>query len=134
MVYKTNEIKVMQKFIAVFVVFFFISCVAQDFPSVSAEESYKMRTDKDSIVFVDVRTEGEFNGPLGHIEDAILLPLHRLEEDISTLDDYKNYEVIVYCRSGNRSQGATRFLRKNGFDAKNMLGGIKVWNKIKDKN
>ena len=123
----------MKKIIVVFLVIFFASCVAQDFPSVSAEDAYKMKVEMDSIVFVDVRTEGEFNGPLGHIDDAILIPLDKLEEDINKLDKYKDYEVIVYCRSGNRSQGATRFLRKNGFDAQNMLGGIKVWNKIKEK-
>ena len=123
----------MKKFMAVFLVIFFASCMAQDFPSISAEEAHKMKMEKDSIVFVDVRTEEEFNGPLGHIDKAILIPLDKLEEKVNELDEYKDYEVIVYCRSGNRSQGATRFLRKNGFDAKNMLGGIKVWNKIKDK-
>jgi len=132
MAYRYGKVRTVKKIIAVFLVIFFTSCTAQDFPSVSAEVAYKMKMEKDSIVFVDVRTNREFNGPLGHIDEAILIPLDRLEENINNLDKYKNYEVIVYCRSGNRSQGATHFLRKNGFDAKNMLGGIKVWNKIKD--
>lgn len=124
----------MRKQIITFISILFASCLAQDFPSVSAEEAFKMKAEKDSIIFVDVRTEQEFNGPLGHIDEGILIPLDALEERIAELDKYKDYEIIVYCRSGNRSQGATRFLRKNGFDAKNMLGGIKVWNKVKEKS
>jgi len=37
---------------------------------------------------------------------------------------------IVYCRSGNQSQTGRLILSQNGFDAVNMLGGIKAWNKI----
>ena len=107
-------------------------CFAQDFPSVTAEDAFKMKAEKDSIIFVDVRTSDEYKGPLGHIEGSILIPLHQLEQNVNQLDSYKGYEMVVYCRSGNRSQGATRFLRKKGFDAQNMLGGIKAWNKIKD--
>jgi len=115
------------------VLFLFISsCLAQDFPSISAEQAYKMKSDSsDSVVFVDVRTVDEYNGPLGHIDDAVLIPLHKLEEDVHLLDKYKKNDLVVYCRSGNRSQSATRFLREKGFKAINMLGGIKAWNELK---
>ena len=120
----------MKKLVFISIVLFLGSCMAQDFPSVSVEEALKMKTENDSLVFVDVRTVKEFDGPLGHIEGAILIPLNKLNDEINKLDDYKDREIIVYCRSGNRSQNGTRILRKNGFDAKNMLGGIKVWNKL----
>ena len=107
------------------------SCIAQDFPSISAEDAFKMQSENDSLIFVDVRTVGEFEGDLGHIEEAILIPLHNLEKEFKNLTPHKNKEMIVYCRSGNRSQGATRFLRAKGFKATNMLGGIRSWNKIK---
>ena len=41
----------------------------------------------------------------------------------------KDNDVIVYCRTGNRSHYAAEFLReKYGFkNAKNLLGGIHAW-------
>ena len=111
-------------------VFLLTFCFAQDLPSITAEEAYKMKAEKDSVVFVDVRTNDEYNGPLGHIQGSILIPLHQLEQNVNQLDSLKSYEMVVYCRSGNRSQAATRFLREKGFDAQNMLGGIKAWNKV----
>jgi phage shock protein E len=125
--------KQMKNFLIFSLVLFITSCLAQDFPSVSAEQAYKMKSDSDSVVFVDVRTVDEFTGPLGHVEDAILIPLDKLEDEIHTLDQYKDQNIIVYCRSGNRSQSGTRILRENGFKAINMLGGIKAWNSLKDK-
>ena len=112
---------------------FISACTAQDLPSISAEQAAQMKVESDSVIFVDVRTPEEFSGPLGHIDDAILIPLNTLEQDISKLDKYKNNQIVVYCRSGNRSQAATRYLRENGFEAINMLGGIKAWNSLKDK-
>lgn len=105
-------------------------CTAQNFPSISAEEAYKKMNTEDSLVFVDVRTVEEFEGPLGHIEGAVLIPLHTLEKDADKLNLYKDREIIVYCRSGNRSQDGTIILRNKGFNAKNMLGGIRAWNSL----
>lgn len=109
---------------------FFTACVAQDFPSVSAQDAYKMKSENDSLVFVDVRTVAEFTGPLGHIDGAVLIPLHDLQENIDKLNAYKDRQIIVYCRSGNRSKEGTRILKENGFKAINMLGGIKAWNNL----
>ena len=41
-------------------------------------------------------------------------------------EKYKN--IIVYCRSGNRSKTATKILIENDFKAVNLIGGIKEWN------
>ena len=98
--YKYFGIKTVKKFLVFILAISFASCVAQDFPSVSAEEAYKMKMEKDSVIFVDVRTEEEFNGYLGHITNAILIPLDKLEEDFTKLENFRDFEVIVYCRSG----------------------------------
>jgi len=101
-------------------------------PSVTAEEVQQRLEKKDTtLFFLDVRTPGEFNGPLGHIKGAKLIPVQELDGRVDELSKYKNKEVIVYCRSGNRSRSATRLLLENGFDAKNMLGGMRAWNKEK---
>lgn len=120
----------MKATIYIFILILISSCFAQDFSSVTAKQAKKMKADNDSLIFVDVRTPEEYNGVLGHIEGAILIPLDKLPGELNKLNDFKNREIIVYCRSGNRSKKGTRILKKNGFNAINMLGGIKAWNKL----
>lgn len=45
------------------------------------------------------------------------------------IDQYAGKEVVIYCRSANRSWTATKLLIENGFTGKiyHMLGGINVW-------
>ncbi len=105
------------------------SAVPTDFESITVEEVKKKIANKDTMLFLDVRTPGEFDGPLGHIEGAILIPVKSLADSIGKLEKYKDKEIIVYCRSGNRSQNGTRIMQANGFKAFNMLGGMKAWNK-----
>ena len=131
----------MQKILTILVVAFiavslFIyaqqTSVPADFKSISAEEVKKKIENKEDLLLLDVRTAGEFNGPLGHIEGAVLISVQTLADSIAKLEKYKGKEVIVYCRSGNRSQNGTRIMEANGFNAVNMLGGMKTWNKLKD--
>jgi rhodanese-related sulfurtransferase len=59
---------------------------------------------------VDVRTPGEF--AQGHPKGAVNIPLDRLS---SNLDKFKGKkEVVVFCRSGNRSSQAKSILVANG--------------------
>jgi hypothetical protein len=47
---------------------------------------------------------------------------------IDELEEYKNKELIVYCRSGNRSGQACMMLDAMGFtNTKNLIGGMLVW-------
>ncbi len=120
--------------IAAVLVVFYVRNYFQDrsLPSVTAKEIQQRLANKDSsMFFLDVRTQGEFNGPLGHIKGAKLIPVQELAGRVKELNKHKNKEVIVYCRSGNRSRRATRVLLQNGFDAKNMLGGMRAWNSQK---
>lgn len=44
------------------------------------------------------------------------------------IEDWKNDEVIVYCRSGNRSGMASLFMEQVGFkNAVNLTGGMLAW-------
>lgn len=129
----------MQKLILILVVSFIAIALflyaqqgdsGKDFSSVSAKEVKEKILNKEDLLLLDVRTPGEFNGPLGHIEGTVLVPLQALESSIKKLEKYKDKEVIVYCRSGNRSQNGTRIMLKHGFKAVNMLGGMRAWNKL----
>jgi rhodanese-related sulfurtransferase len=84
---------------------------------------------KDTMhVFLDVRTPEEFDGPLGHVEGAILIPVQKLEIRMDELSPYKDKTIIAICRSGIRSNSATALLRDHGFEAQNMTGGMVQWN------
>ena len=80
------------------------------------------------ILLLDVRTEEEFHGSLGHLKGALLIPVQDLAERLEELEPYRNDTVVVYCRTGNRSHHATVLLRAKGFTAFNMTGGMVQWN------
>ena len=79
-----------------------------------------------NLVILDVRSPCEFEK--GHLYNAILIPHDELEIGIAELEEYKNSDIIVYCKSGGRSQQASEILIEYGFTkVYNMLGGIIEW-------
>jgi len=79
---------------------------------------------------LDVRTPGEYDGPMGHIKGSVLIPLQELSKRYTELEAHKNKKIIVYCHSGNRSQVAAQILQAKGFNVINMLGGMQAWNEL----
>jgi glyoxylase-like metal-dependent hydrolase (beta-lactamase superfamily II)/rhodanese-related sulfurtransferase len=78
------------------------------------------------VQIVDVREPEEFNGALGHVPGARLIPLGLLTEKQALLD--KANPVVVVCRSGARSARATLMLGSAGFDkVANLSGGMLRW-------
>jgi rhodanese-related sulfurtransferase len=80
----------------------------------------------ESIHLVDVREpyeNAEFN--IG----GVLLPVGEIRNmQTEAIDDWKSDEVILYCRSGNRSGQATLILEQLGFqNVKNLVGGMLAW-------
>jgi rhodanese-related sulfurtransferase len=78
--------------------------------------------------FLDVRREDEYEEfNLG----AMLIPLHELPDRIEEIEDWKDQEVVVMCRSGNRSGQAQRYLESEGFtNVRNVIGGTLAWNEL----
>ncbi|MDW8171081.1 MAG: rhodanese-like domain-containing protein [Anaerolineae bacterium] len=74
-------------------------------------------------VLIDVRTPGEFSS--GHISGALNIPLDQLSHRLSEIP--KDRQVILYCRSGNRSDQAAALLRSVGYNNILDLGGIIAW-------
>ena len=66
---------------------------------------------------VDVRTPGEFNS--GHVKGSVNIPLDSLTQQMAKFKNKKN--IIVFCRSGNRSSQAKTILEQNGFT--NVVNG-----------
>lgn len=90
-------------------------------------EEVKERLDKgEHLNLVDVREpheRAEFNIGGAHI------PLGQVQMmQVDELNNLKNEEVIVYCRSGNRSGQAALMLETMGFtNTKNLAGGMLAW-------
>jgi rhodanese-related sulfurtransferase len=78
------------------------------------------------VQVIDVREPEEFNGPLGHVPGARLVPLGKLNEEVKTLKNER--PIVVVCRSGARSAQATVMLGKAGFTrVANLSGGMLRW-------
>ena len=90
-------------------------------------EDVKARSDRgEQLNILDVREPHEnleFN--IG----GTLVPLGKIQTlQLDEIEDWKNEEVIVYCRSGNRSGQACQILEMAGFkNVKNLTGGMLEW-------
>lgn len=94
-------------------------------PSVVIENESEL---KDFDLLIDVRRPDEFTGELGHIKGARLVTLgDELNNFISTIP--KDKKVLFICRSGARSDSATRQSQERGLtQTYNMVGGMIAWN------
>jgi uncharacterized membrane protein YdjX (TVP38/TMEM64 family) len=82
------------------------------------------------LLLLDVRSEAEFNGEQGHIEQARLMPLQQLKQQLEQIADYKNKPVMTICRTDRRSSEAARILIDQGFEnVKVVRMGMTDWNK-----
>jgi len=95
------------------------------YQKISPEEAKnKMELDED-VLLLDVRTEQEYKEK--HIPRSILVPVDQISMSIEKVITDKNKEIIVYCRSGNRSKSAVNKLLKLGYTNVYDLGGINNW-------
>lgn len=81
---------------------------------------------KAGSILLDVRTAGERSSL--SIPSSIHIPLHELSSRMKELEKFKGKEIICYCASGSRSVSAGIKLKKAGFTAGNLRGGIASWN------
>ena len=96
--------------------------------TVTTQKAYELMQSDTNIVILDVRRLEEFTSESGHLRNAILIPVEKLEERFKELEPYKNKTIIAVCRSGNRSGRAATFLNAQGYTVKNLLGGMLKWN------
>ncbi|HEY6201650.1 MAG TPA: rhodanese-like domain-containing protein [Candidatus Limnocylindria bacterium] len=76
---------------------------------------------------LDVREDDEWAA--GHIEGAQHIPLGQLSGRLGELP--KERTIVAVCRSGGRSEAAVRGLRKLGYEAENLEGGVNAWDRAK---
>lgn len=91
---------------------------------ITAEEA-KTKIEEGNVTILDVRTEEEYQS--SHIPGAMLLPLDKIgSEPPKELPD-KEADILIYCRSGNRSKQAADRLVKLGYLNIYDFGGIMDW-------
>ncbi|WP_407431969.1 DsrE/DsrF/DrsH-like family protein, partial [Methanobrevibacter sp.] len=89
--------------------------------TINAEEF--LEKNKQKIQIVDVRDDEELI--LGKIENSINIPKQELSYNLEKLD--KTKQIIVYCKTGDRSDEATDELNSLGYDAFSLEGGFKQY-------
>lgn len=80
----------------------------------------------EQLHLIDVREPEEYaEANIG----AKLIPLGNIQSmQIGDLEDLRDEEVIIHCRSGKRSMTACLFLESMGFtNTVNVEGGILAW-------
>ncbi len=79
-----------------------------------------------NVQLIDVRTRREYLA--GHIAGARHLPITAFNgAAVAALSLDSRRPVVTICRSAHRSIPATRQLRRQGFDAHQLAGGMKAW-------
>jgi molybdopterin/thiamine biosynthesis adenylyltransferase/rhodanese-related sulfurtransferase len=91
----------------------------------TVEELRQWRDERRPHLLIDVREPGEHAA--SRIEGAQLIPLRQLQSHVKSLP--KGQPIVVHCQSGGRSAVAVALLKVQGFDARNLSGGIKAWQK-----
>jgi len=94
--------------------------------NISVEELRSKIDNNDKFILLDVRTPEEFEE--GSIFGSVLISYDQVEEKIDNLHLNHDDEIVIYCRTGNRSRIASKTLYDLGFNnVINVLGGINEW-------
>ena len=91
-----------------------------------ARETIQKRSGDPDFVLLDVRTPKEFDAE--RIAGAVMVDYNSpsFRNNIAKLDRHKSY--LVYCRTGNRTNGAVKVMRDLGFPNVFVFpGGITRW-------
>jgi rhodanese-related sulfurtransferase len=99
---------------------------------ITVKELLQKKEKGENLQLLDVREAHEREA---YNIGGTFLPLGELTNKISELPFDKDQEVIVYCRSGNRSGVAKEILQRQGYSkARNLLGGMIAWSDLKEKS
>ncbi len=114
--------------------------VSNEIDNISASEA-KEKLNDSNVQFIDVRDKESFSkGTIGnaiHL-DRGLLEFYLAEGSPLENDMFKNNpnkEYVVFCGVGGQGTLATKTMKDMGVkNVKNITGGMKEWEKIKDEN
>ncbi len=102
--------------------FYLIKSIKQYSP---VDASAKVKKER-NVVFLDVRTDKERKQ--SSIKGSYHIPVTSLKDRQQELKKFKDAEIICFCQTGSRSLTAASKLKKMGFKASNLSGGMIRWN------
>ncbi|HEY0679924.1 MAG TPA: thioredoxin domain-containing protein [Chitinophagaceae bacterium] len=112
--------------ILLFAVSIFVSCTGNAQKTNLSVQEFEKGISQPGAQVLDVRTLEEYQS--GHLTGALLADWTNEAEFVSRVKSLeKSRPVYTYCLSGARSDAAVQWLRKNGFVAFNLKGGIAAW-------
>lgn len=95
-------------------------------PQVTADDVYKALAEKNDVIYLDVRTPGEFSKE--RIEGSINVPVDEVADKIGAVISDKNKKVYCYCLSGSRSAIAVDQMVLLGYtNIYSMTNGLLMW-------
>ncbi|MGM9983572.1 MAG: rhodanese-like domain-containing protein [Fibrobacter intestinalis] len=99
--------------LCLFVLFFsgFSFAEAPAYKTISWDKAIEMYKSKKGALFVDVRTPDEVSQ--GTVSGSINIPLQQIQARFAELP--KDKDLLIFCRSGRRSQAASEFLTSQGY-------------------
>ncbi|HWB26825.1 MAG TPA: rhodanese-like domain-containing protein [Chitinophagaceae bacterium] len=94
--------------------------------TITVEELKKRLDNGEDVHLLDVRENHE---RADYNIGGVHIPLGKVQAmQLDEIEDWKDDEVIVYCRSGNRSGMAAMFMEQAGFkNPVNLTGGMLAW-------
>lgn len=98
---------------------------AASYEKVSAAQAKALMEGQSPHIVLDVRTEEEFQER--HIKGAILIPHTELKERAASELPDKDALILIYCRSGRRSEIAAKDLVQLGYTRVYDFGSIQDW-------
>lgn len=96
-----------------------------EYHKLTPEEAYQMMLENEDYILLDVRTADEYNE--GHIENALLIPDFELSSRAEKELPNKEALILVYCRSGRRSEISAKELVEMDYTNVYDFGGINDW-------
>jgi len=101
------------------------SRINRKYAQVNVNDAVRLLNNDEALV-LDVREDKEIL--TGKIKGAHHIPVGNLASRLNEFSQYKQKDVLIYCRSGSRSAHACNILTKDGFEkVSNLAGGIMAW-------
>ncbi len=94
----------------IFSIIGFLSIVITSCGNAQQSKTELKKVIDNGAMLVDVRTPQEFAE--GSVKGAVNIPLNTIENNLDKFD--KKKDIVLFCRSGNRSSQAETILKKNG--------------------
>ncbi|OUS28802.1 hypothetical protein A9Q98_07195 [Thalassotalea sp. 42_200_T64] len=121
----------LQKCLALLFIALLSACTYQPYiaalpAEVEQQQLLSMQQENEEWLLLDVRSAEEYQA--GYIKGAVNISHLQLSDKISSIEQYKDKNIVVYCRSGRRAGIAIKLLQDSGFhQVSHLVGDMNGW-------